>query len=83
MVCFRCIIVNNLHKFVVVVAAAAAADDDDDDDDDNGKVIVTVVVVVAGAGAMYRNIQSYKPADRNCTVCASCKSDNSIHISGT
>jgi hypothetical protein len=25
MVCFRCIIVNNLHKFVVV------ADDDDDD----------------------------------------------------
>jgi hypothetical protein len=31
-VCFRCIIVNNVHKFVVV-------------DDDNSKVVVVVVVV--------------------------------------
>jgi len=49
-------------------------------------VVVAAVVVAAAAAAVtvYRNIQSRKPAaDRNCTVCAGCKSDNSIHISGT
>jgi len=56
-------------------------------------VVVVVVVVAMGAevGAVaaaavtvYRNIQSCKTAvDRNCIVCAGCKSDNSIHISGT
>jgi Na+-transporting NADH:ubiquinone oxidoreductase subunit NqrC len=79
---FRCIIVNKLRKFVVVI----------DDDNDNTKVVVVVVVVVAAvavvaapaAVTVYRNIQSRKPAaDRNCTVCAGCKSDSSIHISGT
>jgi len=83
---FRCIIVNKLRKFVVVI------DDDADDDNDNTKVVVVVVVVVAAvavvaapaAVTVYRNIQSHKPAaDRNCTVCAGCKSDSSIHISGT
>jgi len=49
-------------------------------------VVVAVAAAAAAAAAVtvYRNIQSSESAaDRNCTVCAACKSDNSFHISGT
>jgi len=49
-------------------------------------VVVAAVAAVAGPAAVtvYRNIQSRKPAaDRNCTVCAGCKSDSSIYNSGS